>query len=116
MIARIAVAALGLLLASASAVAAQPAAPQGQKEFQYYCTPCHGPGKGNNRPALPGTDALNVKYKGEKPGLIEARDDLTAAYVRFVVRRGIEGMPSFRKVELSDPNLDAIAAYLGRGK
>lgn len=114
MIIRIAV---GLLLISASAAAAaQPAAPQGKKEFEYYCAPCHGPGKGNNRPALPGTDALNVKYKGEKPGLIEARDDLTAVYVRFVVRRGVEGMPSFRKVELSDPNLDAIAAYLGRGK
>jgi len=122
----IGLAGLGATLLAASAFAApnpgQPpagASPQaiqehGNRAFQYYCAPCHGPGKGNNRPYLPGTDALNVKYKGERPALLEERTDLTADFVRFMVRNGIEGMPSFRKVELSDANLDAIGAYLAR--
>jgi mono/diheme cytochrome c family protein len=87
----------------------------GDRAFQYSCAPCHGPGKGaGNSKYLPGTDALNVKYKGERPALLEERTDLTPDYVRFVVRHGIESMPSFRKTELGDANLDAIAAYLSR--
>ena len=87
----------------------------GSKAFQYYCAPCHGAGKGSgNRPYLPGTDGLAIKYKGERPALLEERTDLTPDLVRFFVRNGVEGMPSFRKVELNDANLDAIGAYLAR--
>jgi mono/diheme cytochrome c family protein len=84
----------------------------GNKAFQYYCAPCHGTFEKN----LPGTTALEVKYRGERPGALEARDDLTAEFVVYTVRHGIKGMPQFRKVELSDANLDAIAAYLAKAK
>ena len=134
MAAKIALAVLALSLLGSAATAQAPAGPRmpgeppagaqgqalvehGNAAYQYYCAPCHGAGKGlNNAPALPGTHALNIKYRGERPGLLEQRDDLTADYVRFIARNGIEGMPSFRRVELSDANLNAIGAYLGKGK
>lgn len=88
---------------------------KGKAAFAYSCAPCHGPGKGaGNSKFLPGTEALNVKYKGARPGLLEDRTDLTPDFVKFMVRRGVEAMPSFRKTELSDENLDAIALYLAR--
>jgi mono/diheme cytochrome c family protein len=89
----------------------------GDRAFQYYCGPCHAAGQGDTgrgRKYLPGTDALNVKYKGERPALLEERTDLTPEFVKLMVRQGVEAMPSFRKTELSDANLDAIAAYLAR--
>lgn len=84
----------------------------GDKAFQYYCAPCHGTFEKN----LPGTTALTVKYKGARPGALEQRTDLTPEFVTFTVRQGIKGMPQFRKVELSDANLSAIAAYLAKPK
>jgi mono/diheme cytochrome c family protein len=84
----------------------------GNKAFQYYCAPCHGTFEKN----LPGTTALAVKYKGARPGALEARDDLTSDFVIYTVRHGIKGMPQFRKVELSDANLAAIGAYLAKSK
>ena len=62
----------------------------------------------------PGTLALAEKYKGEKPALLEKRTDLTPAIVKIFVRNGITVMPFFRKTEISDADLDAIAAYLAR--
>jgi mono/diheme cytochrome c family protein len=53
-----------------------------------------------------------LKYKGEKPGLLEERSDLPAEVIRTFVRSGIASMPPFRKTELTDEDIDAIAAYL----
>jgi (+)-pinoresinol hydroxylase len=78
-------------------------------QFQRACAVCHGPG-----PAKPGTRALRVKYHGKLPALLAKRTDLTAAYIKDVVRHGVNIMPPFRKTELSDRQLDAIAAYLTR--
>lgn len=83
--------------------------PRGYVEFQRACAVCHGSG-----PAKPGTRALRTKYRGKLPALLERRTDLAAAYVKFIVRHGVTVMPPFRKTELSDADLDAIAAYLGR--
>ena len=83
--------------------------PRGYTEFQRACWVCHGSG-----PAKPGTRALRAKYAGKVPDLIEQRTDLTPAYVKYIVRHGVTVMPPFRKTELSDADLDAIAAYLGR--
>ena len=52
--------------------------------------------------------------QGRSPALLEDRTDLTAGPVRFFVRRGVSIMPFFRKTEVSDADLDAIAAYLTR--
>jgi mono/diheme cytochrome c family protein len=81
----------------------------GRDLYQYSCAICHGRGSGN-----PGTVALQAKYGGKSPALLEDRTDLTAATVRFFVRRGVSIMPFFRKTEVSNADLDAIAAYLTR--
>jgi hypothetical protein len=45
---------------------------------------------------------------------LEQRTDLTPEMVAYYVRHGIAMMPSFRKTELSDAQVAAIAAYLGQ--
>jgi mono/diheme cytochrome c family protein len=86
-----------LALASCAFGADQATIQKGEKVFDYWCATCHGAG------ALPGTVALRVKYKGEKPAMLSERTDLTPAV-----------MPFFRKTEVSDADLDAIGAYLAR--
>lgn len=61
---------------------------------------------------LPGTATLERKYKGARPGALELRDDLNGDILRAFVRNGIGAMPSFRKAELSDADVDAIAGYI----
>ncbi len=100
--------------ATASANAQDASAVQrGNIKFQRTCAPCHGAGPGNDgRAALPGTDALQLKYKGTLPALLEARTDLTADVLKVYVRRGSWSMPPFRKTELTDAEIKDIAAYL----
>jgi (+)-pinoresinol hydroxylase len=83
--------------------------PRGYVEYQDYCAVCHGAGVGK-----PGTLALQQKYKGAEPALLAERTDLTAALIKTYVRNGISVMPFFRKTEISDAQLDAIASYLTR--
>jgi mono/diheme cytochrome c family protein len=81
---------------------------KGEKVFDYWCATCHGPGN------LPGTVALQAKYKGAKPALLSERTDLTPPVTKTFVRKGVSIMPFFRKTEISDADLDALAAYLAR--
>jgi mono/diheme cytochrome c family protein len=106
----------GLLLCGADAYAqADGQIQRGRDVYQYWCATCHGPGIGNyGVPYLPGTNALRLKYKGEKPALLEERTDLTPELVAYFVRNGVSIMPPFRKVEVSDDDLKAIGAYLTR--
>ncbi len=82
---------------------------RGAVVFQGRCEICHG--KGIDRS---GAISLGFKYKGDKPALLEERRDLTPEVVRFYVRNGVAMMPFFRKTELSDDELDDLAAYLSR--
>ena len=84
---------------------------KGSDTFQYWCATCHGRG-----PGQPGTTALTAKYKGQRPGLLDERTDLTPQGVRFAVRRGISIMPFFRKTELTDADLEAVVLYLTRSR
>lgn len=86
----------------------------GKSVFQVRCAPCHGAARGGDpsRNMLPGTDALRIKYQGKVPALLEQRTDLPAAVLRVFVRRGSWSMPPFRKTEISDSDIDDIAAYL----
>ena len=90
-------------------IAPAPGKPRGYLAFQRACWVCHGSG-----PAKPGTRALRAKYRGKIPAPLEQRTDLTAAYVKYIVRHGVSVMPPFRKTELSDADLNSIATYLGR--
>jgi mono/diheme cytochrome c family protein len=96
---------------SRATVTAPPGAPDGYLQFQNSCAVCHGAG-----PEKPGTRALAAKYKGALPALLEQRTNLTPDFIKYTVRHGVFVMPPFRKTELSDADLNAIAAYLTRKK
>ena len=91
---------------------ADPLVMRGQEAYQARCAACHGRMAASPGPRMPGTEALQTRYKGQKPAALEDRSDLTPELVRFFVRKGSGIMPFFRKTEVSDRELDAIAAYL----
>jgi mono/diheme cytochrome c family protein len=102
----ITVAAVAML--AATAAAQEPADVQrGKQVFDQWCAPCHGDG-----PGKPGTAALSALYKGQKPALLEERTDLVPELTKQFVRTGVSVMPFFRKTEISDADLEALAAYL----
>jgi mono/diheme cytochrome c family protein len=80
---------------------------RGQDVFEHWCAPCHAPGARH-----PGTQALEALYKGAKPAALEERTDLVPELTRAFVRTGVSVMPPFRKTEISDSDLAALAAYL----
>lgn len=80
----------------------------GEKVFHQWCIHCHGEDNSG-----PGT--LRLAWdKGEDKSLLTERDDLDREYVRFVVRRGLDEMPSFRVTEISEAELDALLDFLSR--
>jgi mono/diheme cytochrome c family protein len=113
------VAALSLLLSLAAAdvaISAEPAGASkssaqdiGQLTYEKWCAPCHAPG-----PDHPGTQALDALYRGSKPGALIERTDLTPPIVKQFVRQGVSVMPFFRKTEISDAELEALAAFLSK--
>jgi mono/diheme cytochrome c family protein len=85
----------------------------GEDLFSNRCGACHlAGGMGSN---------LLTKQRmamGEPPenGLLANRKDLTPDYVKTVVRMGKNAMPAQTKVDITDAELDAMAAYLGKAK
>jgi (+)-pinoresinol hydroxylase len=101
--------AIVLAIAASGATFAADAAPQGKQVYEKWCAPCHAAGPGH-----PGTTAIAALYKGAKPVALEDRRDLTPPVVKQFVRKGVSVMPFFRKTEISDAELDALAAYLAK--
>ncbi len=96
------------LLCAAPAFAADDASiAKGKQVYEYWCATCHGPD-------LPGAVALETKYKGSKPALLDQRTDLLPPVTKTFVRKGVSIMAPFRKTEISDADLDALAAYIAR--
>jgi len=99
-------------------LAQTPSETKGKAVFDNWCEPCHGAVAPKNvmfgNGALAGTSALAVKYKGKLPAVLEQRTDLTPVMIKSVVRHGLYGMPITRKTEVSDAELDDVAAYLTR--
>jgi mono/diheme cytochrome c family protein len=91
-----------------SPVSGAPRAPAGpgSATFDKWCSDCHRPAGG------PGSLALQRKYRGTLPAVLEERRDLVPEYVTLAVRRGVSFMPSFRKTEISDAELALVADYL----
>jgi (+)-pinoresinol hydroxylase len=92
---------------------------RGDAVFQRHCAACHGLGRGDDsEPAslLPGTLALRLKYRGEIPTLLEQRTDLSPAVLRVFLRNGVGSMPPFRPTTVTDDDIEAIAAFLARGR
>jgi (+)-pinoresinol hydroxylase len=103
--------ALAALIICGSVLAAEPSDPYvaGRAVYTKWCAPCHNPGV-----IHPGTNALTVKYQGVKSGVLLEWKDLPPEMVRHLVRNGISVMPQFRKTEISDADLDALAKFLSR--
>ena len=106
-----------LLLAAGAAVAQAPPPPKpttlasrpgatgGEALYVVYCASCHAP---NGM----GTGLLARRIQ---PPLLEARDNLPAAYVIAAARNGIGNMPAIPRGEVSDAELRQIADYLAAG-
>lgn len=79
--------------------------------FSNRCGSCHLAGG-------MGTNMVTVQQikAGQPPlnGLLANRKDLTIGYVKTVVRQGKVAMPRLSRTEVTDAELDAIAAYLGK--
>ncbi len=103
--------ALAGLIIGGSVLAAEPSDPYaaGRAVYTKWCAPCHDPGV-----IHPGTNALTAKYQGVKSGVLLEWKDLPPELVRHLVRNGISVMPQFRKTEISDADLDALAKFLSR--
>jgi len=80
----------------------------GKRTFETHCAECHAAGFGH-----PGTQRLGWR-RGERYAVLTQRTDLSADYVRLVVRRGLEEMPPFRPSEISDAELAELGAYLAK--
>jgi mono/diheme cytochrome c family protein len=83
---------------------------RGAAVFNNWCSACHARGPQN----APGTTSLQNKYRGSLPAALEDRIDLTADLVRLFVRNGVATMPPFRKTEVGEADLAALASYLTR--
>jgi mono/diheme cytochrome c family protein len=111
----VAVAAGALLFAAAastgeavrSPAAKASTAVSGEAVYARWCVHCHAAGRGN-----PGTESLQVKYRGALPAVLLERTDLTPEAVAAFVRRGALSMAPFRKTEISDEELAALAEYV----
>jgi mono/diheme cytochrome c family protein len=93
--------------ASAANGTITPQLAEGKVVYDKWCTPCHG-----EAPRLAGTLALQTKYEGKIPAVLEWRTDMTPETVSYFVRNGVAWMAPFRKTEISDAELAAIGAYL----
>ncbi|MEM8936560.1 MAG: cytochrome c [Pseudomonadota bacterium] len=82
---------------------------RGREVYVQWCEICHGEGVG-----MAGTSSLARKYQDfdDMPALLTERTDLYPAVTKLFVRQGVKSMPYFRKTEISDEDLDALAAYL----
>jgi mono/diheme cytochrome c family protein len=110
---RVALGLLGATVAFTAAAQDTPSVERGRTKFTLACAPCHGAGPGDDgRAMLPGTEALTLKYRGTIPAALEQRTDLTAPTLKAFVRSGTFSMPPFRKTELTDAEIEDIAAYL----
>ncbi|WP_233808777.1 c-type cytochrome [Paraburkholderia sp. HP33-1] len=84
---------------------------RGRHVFDQWCVSCHGVGD-----RMPGTASLAAKYRGSIPAALEERTDLNPDFIRYFVRNGVLIMPAFRKTEVSDADLAALADYLSHQK
>jgi mono/diheme cytochrome c family protein len=106
-LASLALAALLLAPALAAADGATGVA-TGEQLFHARCALCHVG-------FAPGTIMLG-KRLGKERALLAERTDLNADYIRQIVRHGLLGMPPLTRVDLSEPELVNVVAYLTRSR
>ena len=97
-----------LLLCVAGLSAEESPRLNGEALYLKECGICH----------LPGEMATNILSRrlGKERGVLAMRGDLSPEFVMSVARNGQLMMPRFSRVEVSDPELRAIAQYLTNPK
>ena len=101
---------------------------QGYLVYSKWCAGCHAAdfvpagGKAAADKLSPisrtpfGTAVLRQRYQDSAPAVLDERTDLTPETISYFVRNGLNAMPSFRKTEITDTELDALSAYLSRSR
>src|SRR3984885_12153625 len=87
----------------------QPPAVSAKAVYEHWCAPCHAPGPGH-----PGTQSLQFKYGGKLAAALLAGTALSPQAVSLFVRHGVLLMAPFRKTEITDAELSALAAYVAQ--
>ena len=82
--------------------------PSGDVIYAHYCGHCHNDGDGH-----PGTMRLAIRLSPAQ-SVIQQRENLPAAYIKQVVRNGLGMMPAFRPTEISDNELNTLAAFIAQ--
>ena len=77
----------------------------GERLYGRECAFCH---VGRNT----GTTMLEKRLPEGTPAQLHERTDLSADYVKIVVRNGLVNMPPISRADLSDEDLDLIAQWL----
>lgn len=90
------------------------AAERGAAVYETWCAHCHDRvPAGSVLEALPGVASLRLKYAGELSPYIKERPDLADfSVLAAFLRNGAGSMPPFRRTEITDDDIAAIAAYL----
>lgn len=81
-----------------------PSAMSGEQLYEQRCVACH-----DDRGY--GTRIISRRVAQGEAALLD-RTNLTKPFVTTVVRRGLGSMPAIREAELSDAQLELIAAFL----
>lgn len=74
--------------------------------YKVHCAGCHDPGEGH-----PGTMKLGI-VRGKQLAVLKGRGDLPVEYIETIVRHGLIEMAPFRKTEIGDAELRALAQWL----
>jgi mono/diheme cytochrome c family protein len=83
----------------------------GEALFSNRCGACHlAGGMGTNLL----TKQMMMAKRPPSDGLLANRTDLTADYVKTVVRTGKNAMPAQTRVDITDADLEIVAKYLGK--
>jgi mono/diheme cytochrome c family protein len=83
----------------------------GEALFSNRCGACHlAGGMGTNLL----TKQMMMAKRPPSDGMLSNRTDLTSDYVKSVVRQGKNAMPRLSQVDVTNAELDSIAAYLGK--
>lgn len=91
---------------TAAPTPANPLVAEGEQQFRHKCAFCHvGPNTGT---------IMLGRRLGKAQAELPSRTDLDPAYIKGIVRGGLNNMPTITRVELTDQQLDAVAAYLTR--
>ena len=97
------------LLAFGTLLAQDNLISRGEQIYLARCEYCHGEGLQKG-----GTMALQGRYEGAVPAVLDQRTNLTSEYIRAVVRTATNGMAPVRITEVDEQQLDAVIAYLTR--